>query len=605
MAGGLGDFNAGQVLFGHSHEGHELHYGNFRAYWFKNCHLKYSGVLAGSEDEARGEETFGARPEVFNVLTEKRWLSLDLGVASPYKSYYPGLLPIGVARYYNFPSDVRGRGQRIAIVTLGGRMDEGELRDDFEKLGIDPMPNITLRDVNDPPISKAQDRASSGEGHLDVEVIASICPEAEITIYRGARSAAGFTNALKAAVADGNQVISISWTHTERAGDATSEMERVLLKAAERGVTVCVDAGDGGSSNQRRGNLAIPAADERAHVGYPCSSPHVLACGGTEIAVIHAANTEIAWNNSEVGGGATGGGVSEVFPIPDWQSEHGIAIESANGGKRGRILPDVSGLAAYSGDGDWNIFENGRRVRNGGTSAVAPLWASLITLVNERRERLGKGPVGFVNEALYALAARGGLFKDVRFGDNKPTANYPGYEARQGFDACTGWGVPNGSLLADALVGLPESLEDDDGGFEAGSGGGGAPLGFDAPNLKDGFRDVESNPNAPRYRVCGVGLNLDADCPSCGKSPIIKKGLVDGNAGSFISGNTCTACGGKLKMSNYTGWWLYYCNFDFKGVMMPDEELVEGSETFADSLLHRTKGDPVHYAWLNIKATPI
>ena len=79
----------------------------------------------------------------------------------------------------------------------------------------------------------------------------------------------------------------------------------------------------------------------------------------------------------------------------------------------------------------------------GGTSAVAPLWAGLIALMNQK---LGK-PVGYLNPLLYGSLAGKGVFNDIREGNNGS------YAARAGWDPCTGWGSPIGTKLLQALSG--------------------------------------------------------------------------------------------------------------------------------------------------------
>ena len=90
----------------------------------------------------------------------------------------------------------------------------------------------------------------------------------------------------------------------------------------------------------------------------------------------------------------------------------------------------------------------------GGTSAVAPLFASLIALANEKRSTLGKDNLGFLNNRLYELAATADIFNTVNQGHNRPLPDYPGYEAGDSFNACTGWGTPKAHRLFDALVAL-------------------------------------------------------------------------------------------------------------------------------------------------------
>ena len=74
----------------------------------------------------------------------------------------------------------------------------------------------------------------------------------------------------------------------------------------------------------------------------------------------------------------------------------------------------------------------------GGTSAVAPLWARMIALVNQLKGRA----VGYLNPKLYANP---GSFHDITEGNNN------GFTARPGWDACTGLGSPIGSKLVGIL----------------------------------------------------------------------------------------------------------------------------------------------------------
>lgn len=356
----------------------------------------------------------------------------------------PKLTPVQVAERYGFPSNYTGKGQSVAIISIGGAIVQSELEEDFKALGLN-LPKINVTAVTQTEQSASPMDGPSGENHLDIEVIGSICQDATINVYQTNNMGA----AIAKAVEDGNPVISVSLGLNEGPEDKNSSIENALKQAVEKGVTVCVSSGDGGSSNTRaQSGGAIPAPDGKAHVSYPASSPNVLACGGTGV---NADGEEVVWNQTDEHGGATGGGVSEVFDLPDWQVSANINIASVNNGQKGRVVPDVAGLAAA---GDWKIDVDGQSELIGGTSAVAPLWSALCVLVNEARAEAGKKPLGFINDRLYQLAQQGGYFADITQGNNKVTSNYPGYAAREGFDACTGWGVPKGATLFKALVDL-------------------------------------------------------------------------------------------------------------------------------------------------------
>ena len=105
-------------------------------------------------------------------------------------------------------------------------------------------------------------------------------------------------------------------------------------------------------------------------------------------------------------------------------------------------MPDVAGDADPTTG--YQVRVDGQNMVIGGTSAVAPLWAGLVALINQK---LGQ-PVGFLNPLLYgSLAGKGAVQRHHRAATTAPIAPRPGW------DACTGWGSPIGSKLLAALEG--------------------------------------------------------------------------------------------------------------------------------------------------------
>jgi kumamolisin len=197
------------------------------------------------------------------------------------------------------------------------------------------------------------------------------------------------------------------------------------------GVTVCCAAGDNGSSDAVK--------DGKPHVDFPASSPHALGCGGTKLtATASTITSEVVWNENAKTS-ATGGGVSTFFALPAWQKK--AKVPALAGGKAGRGVPDVAGDADPSTG--YQVRVDGKNLVIGGTSAVAPLWAGLVALCNQK---LGR-PVGYLHPLLYGSLAGKGLLRDIREGTNGS------YQARAGWDPCTGWGSPNGAKLLQALAG--------------------------------------------------------------------------------------------------------------------------------------------------------
>jgi kumamolisin len=202
--------------------------------------------------------------------------------------------------------------------------------------------------------------------------------------------------------------------------------------AALLGVSICAASGDNGSSDG--------VDDGQDHVDFPASSPHILACGGTNLQSANGAiSSETVWNDGAQGG-ATGGGYSVQFELPDWQAAAGITPPPDGG----RGVPDVSGNA--DPQTGYQVLVDGQTMVIGGTSAVSPLWSGMIALLNQK---LGQS-VGFLQPTLYALPGSTLAFGDITDGTNGTFAAAPGW------DACTGLGTPLGANLLAALTGAQQ-----------------------------------------------------------------------------------------------------------------------------------------------------
>jgi len=334
--------------------------------------------------------------------------------------------PVEVGQLYNFPAQKDGAGECIAIIELGGGYSNADLKTYFQQLRL-PEPNVSAISVDGGHNTPGGD--ADGEVMLDIEVAAAIAPKAKIAVYFAPNTDRGFLDAIKTAVHDKLRkpsVISISWGGPEETWTAQSlrNYDAVFQEAAALGVTITVAAGDHGSSD-------VDPNDAKKRVDFPAASPFVLACGGTRLeAGGGRISSEVVWNNSD--GWATGGGVSAAFPLPDWQKKTRVP---PLGGKAGRGVPDVAGNADSTTG--YKVRVDGQDVVIGGTSAVAPLWAGLVALMNQG---LGK-PVGYLNSQLYSDAAVRATFRDITAGNNGA------YSAGPGWDPCTGLGSPDGSAL--------------------------------------------------------------------------------------------------------------------------------------------------------------
>ncbi len=361
--------------------------------------------------------------------------------------------PPQVASLYNFPTGVTGQGQCIGIIEFGGGYRTSDLNEYFQDLGLN-SPNVVAVSVgtgiNNP--TNANPTSPDIEVMLDIEVAGGIAPEAQIVVYFAPNSTLGWIRAFATAIHDSYHnpsVISVSWGGPEMSW--TRQSLRVLNEqfkaAAAMGITICGPAGDNGYTDGVPGPVA--------HVDFPASSPYVLACGGTSLSSSDGnVSAETVWNdgpNPANPSSATGGGVSSFFAVPSYQSSANVPASVNPPYNPGRGVPDVAGNAdpntGYRVRVDGiNLWEVSPPIGGpvGGTSAVAPLWAGLIALINEQ---LGSN-VGFVNPLLYENYSQGASaagFNDITSGNNGK------YQAGPGWDPCTGLGSPDGATLADLL----------------------------------------------------------------------------------------------------------------------------------------------------------
>ena len=346
-------------------------------------------------------------------------------------------LPTQVAQLYNFPAASDGSGQAVAIIELGGGYRAAELKTYFAQLGL-AAPKVTAVSVDGGHNRPGADPNADGEVMLDIEVAGAIAPRARFIVYFAPNTDRGFLDAITKAVHDTRyrpSVISISWGGAESTwtAQAVQAFNQAFQAAATLGVTVCCAAGDDGSADR--------VTDGLAHVDFPASSPYVLACGGTRLQGSGGAITqEVVWNEGP-GAGATGGGISAVFAPPAWQSGANVPPSVNPDHTTGRGVPDVSGDADPATG--YSILVDGQHAVFGGTSAVAPLWAGLIARINQHL----KQPVGYFNPLLYQQLAAAGTLRDITSGNNGA------YQAAPGWDACTGFGSPDGAKLLKALGG--------------------------------------------------------------------------------------------------------------------------------------------------------
>lgn len=358
----------------------------------------------------------------------------------------PGIVsydPPEIAAAYSYPR-LPGHGAGLHLVAgmieLGGAAHAADLAASFGRLGL-RAPEVVNVDL-DGAMPTSDPGGADLEVALDYQVLGAMvmamAPRAQLTIvsYNAPNSERGFIDAVAAVAGDRVRhpaAASISWGCPE---DMWSRQGLVGMDAAFAagslcGVTYSAAAGDAGSTDA--------AADGLQHPEFPASSPHVWACGGTTLLATRGRIlSETVWNELARGEGAAGSGVSSVFAPPEYQTRVGIRPRTADTGAPGRGLPDGSGVAdPVTG---WNVLAFGRMRTTGGTSAVAPMYTALWTLVAALQGRR----IGLPHPALYAGGGHG--FHDIVSGSTGGP-----YSAHRGWDTASGWGSPNGVVIAREL----------------------------------------------------------------------------------------------------------------------------------------------------------
>ena len=304
--------------------------------------------------------------------------------------------PREVAKLYNFPAG-NGAGQTIGLYEMetGGGLAGYALSDitsTMQAFGL-PLPKIT--DVSVDGVTNSG--TSDGETGLDITVAGAIAQAAQIAVYFTGGTSQSIVHALQSMIhpAAGDPqptILSISygWGPDDPSADSFStqdyqQIDQLFQDAANLSITVLVSSGDSG---------AAIASKTQAQTSFPASEPWVTACGGTTIGSIKDASfVEYVWNDH----GATGGGISARYPVPAYQANAKLPNRNVTN-KPGRGVPDIAGNASpFSG---YTQFIGGQSEPIGGTSAVAPLYAGLIAIINANLN----APVGFLNPTLYSVA---------------------------------------------------------------------------------------------------------------------------------------------------------------------------------------------------------
>lgn len=357
---------------------------------------------------------------------------------------------------------ITGAGETIALFELSS-YNQDDINTYDTAFGISSAPPISI--PVDGGATDSYGESGAVETALDIELTRAVAPGARILVYNGPASQSSVDNTgvddvyARIVNDDRAQVLSTSWGQCEDQQQADQPPDLMLLhnlfaQAVAEGMTIVAASGDNGAYDCLGADGSTPDVTKAA-VDYPASDPYVIAVGGTQLTL--AANGSVS---SEEGWAGSGGGLSNYFPRPAWQTGPGVDNALSNGKRQ---VPDVA-LNAGTSYAVW--VERGWQIEsNTGTSAGAPVWAALLALGNQLRYvtamAQGVAPplcpthpgLGDIHAQLYQLAATPlaqPAFRDITTGPTNGLAA-PG----PGWDYVTGLGVPDAYVLLRDLVALP------------------------------------------------------------------------------------------------------------------------------------------------------
>lgn len=293
----------------------------------------------------------------------------------------------------------------------------------------------------------------------------------------------GYNKSTDCGTLDPPKVLSISWGDSE-ANYAPEYLEHQcleFLKLGLMGVTVVVGSGDDGTESGFAPGTCIDPATGASNSttgtfspAWPAACPWVTTVGGTQRPTQPFNITTSATAAKRAPGStlinetafdsmlgarrvSSGGGFSNVFLAPDYQrdavadytaseAEHLAKLRHVYNG-RGRAFPDVAALAAA-----YLTALYGNITTVYGTSASAPVFASVVALLNNERMNAGKGPIGFINPVLYAHPR---VLNDITTGENSGCGFDTAFRASRGWDPVTGLGSPNYEKMLGLFMSLP------------------------------------------------------------------------------------------------------------------------------------------------------
>jgi kumamolisin len=466
-----------------------------------------------------------------------------------------------------YAKGVLGAGQTVGLFEEDTYLTSDLRLFDLCYFGADHSNQATLINIDggEPP------GPGAGEAALDVEDVSAYAPGADIDVYDAPGTLIGWVDEMAAIVnQDTASVVNVSYglceTQMAEAAPGLPQTENILFEeAALQGQTFVVASGDAGSETCSRNDNT----NQSLSVSDPASQPFATSVGGTSLKSATFPPVETVWNDGGSGGpggfggqGAGGGGISQLWPMPSWQSASGVpgvinsystgSLCGAPSGTDCREVPEVAASAdELHGD---EIVYDGQGTTIGGTSAAAPKWVALLALANNYCSTQGLGRVGFVTPALYQIASNpvsyAEAFNDITQGNNDMLGvNDGAYPATKGYDMASGLGSPRvtGPDGSTGLAALLCSAGTSDTSHPVvtsvspnyGSYAGGTSVTIDGSNLT-GVTEVQFGPAAVAVTSSDIkpgGTAITVDTPPSPTQPF--------NGGTPVGGVLVAASGPK------------------------------------------------------------
>jgi pseudomonalisin len=362
-----------------------------------------------------------------------------------------GFGPQDVRTFYDetVMSGQDGSGGCVAIVGTSDFLDDAINAFQSQLMSTEAGFNITrvVHGTNPGPTHAGDET----EAELDLEWSHAVATGAAQKFHFGKNLASNIAGAVN----DSCDIVSISFAFCGPPSGYASPIDALMKKAAALGESVFVSSGDNGSAGYASlqcGPTGHPGVSEIA------ADPNVTAVGGTKFNPNYDSNfNDVGYSNNEqvwnAGSFATGGGASQIYRKPTYQSGPGVPADGR------RDIPDVALIAGAPGAFWGHDSGGGGAVACciNGTSLSAPLWAGFARMLSQ--------VVGFrlgpMNPLIYQLAnlqfgpqSAASGFHDITIGNNG-LDGVIGFNAGPGYDQASGWGTIDFDVFAAAVKAQP------------------------------------------------------------------------------------------------------------------------------------------------------